>query len=304
MAMTIGKFVKDGEYHIMKTQNRKSPPVVLSANEIERLRQKLIAKICANAPKRPRPGGALSHPTMWQVKGRNLKGKSASAYQFEVTAVRESPLEEGSIFQRGDRGRSTPGNRQHYAWWVEFGHKVHSPKGRRRIRGRSYPIKLPFVLQGGKLWRVNVEGYTRSKSGQRYRVLMRPIWDDWGEFTKRSMVPVNPQYRNTGKVNGRQYRRRTNGVLWFKPGTRTDYVPGEYFVKKALNSMSQEMFETLFAAATNSDLVKGMHPSVKKMWAKRKPVGIVTEDHYDTQAQLTKKAVVEGMYSLVIKEGK
>lgn len=305
--LTIAKFVTDGEYKILKTTNRKSPPVVLSASELDRIKRDLVAKICQYAPKRPSPGGQLSHPSMWGVKERNLKGKSAAAYQFEVTALKESPLEERSIFKHADNGRSTKNNRQHYAWWVEFGHRVVCPDNHRSYGGKIRKTKLPFMVENGKLWRVNVEGWGRTTEfgGSRsYRVLARPVWDDFGEFTRRKLVPVKPKWENTTVVNGRQYRRQTNRVLWLKPGTKTSYKQPVYFVKHALEEISEEIFQLVWNATFDPKQIPNMHPSVVKMWAKRKPVGIITEDHYDTEALLKTHKIVEGMYSLVIREGK
>ena len=303
--VTLFNFAKNGQYTIVKERSIPARPIVLSKNELTRIQNDLIQKICRYAPKRPHPGGALSHPSMWAVRPRSLKNPNSQAFGFEVFAVKEEPLEKHSMFRHRDTSRSMKNARYHYAWWVEFGHKVFRPDFVRDEDGRFRPCKLPFIKQGGKLWRVNVEGWARTKGASRkwYRVMERPIWDDYGTFSKRSMVKVIPQIRRAKAAHGRQYYVNKTKLLWLRPGTKTQYVPGVFFVKKALDEVSNELFETVWNAYFDTAKLSGMSASTIAMYKRQKPIAIVNEDNYENEAYLKTRITAPGMYSIVIKRG-
>ena len=295
--VTIAQFATDGGYNLMKERSIPTRPVVLSQKELAKIQKKIIAKICQYAPKRPRPGGALSHPSMWSVRPRVLQGGEKPAFGFEVFAIREEPLESQSMFRSHDTTRSVKNARYHYAWWVEFGHNVKRPK-----------VRLPFIEQSGRIWKVQVGGFTvrRGHVGRKsYREAKRPVWTDYGDFRpeKREMASVIPQFRRGKFANGRQYWVRTNQIKWLIPGSRVSHVPGVFFVKKALDEMSDEIWQTIYNAYFDTAKLAGMHPSTIEMYKRQKPIAIVNEDHYKNEAYLKTRITAPGMYSIVIKRG-
>lgn len=292
--LTFAKFVTDGNYKVFKAgQSIPSRPPVLSESVLKKIRSDIIARICQNAPKRPHPGGQLSQPSMWSVNARVLKGGDRPAFAFEVKAAHEQPLETMNFIKSGDP-LSREGYRYHYPWWVEFGHKVKRPK-----------VRLPFMVQSGRIWRVQVDGWKQRKGkvGRlSYQAAKRPVWVDYGNFSpeKREMASIMPIYRKGKFANGRQYWIRTNKLRWLIPGVRTNYVRGVYFVKKALESTRTEMEEAVQHALLSGKEFAGLKTSQLMMYRRWKPTAVITEDHYEHDATLVTKMVVPSLYSFVI----
>lgn len=301
---TFTTFNSDNGFKVFESEKVPTKPPVLTRPELERLRKKLISDICANAPRRT---GALAHPSMWRV---DVTKHGESAISFNVKAVKDSPLEHSSMFKSKDTNRTNPKALHHYAWAVEFGHKVTAGHKRYVIRrGRKYQVKLPFVKIGGELRRVNIENqWQRQKStGRLLRVLTRPSWEDPETFENRELIKV----RRTVKQLPRDkwgHRRYANNIhlLWLWPGTKTKKVPPRFFVKRALETLNKHIKAMIMSADMfPGESIGGVPKTTMGLYMKQRPVSFVTDDRsYALNGIYNNTAKLVSFQSIIIVDGR
>ena len=302
--LTLSKFNTRNGFKVYESEKIQTKPPVLTRPELERLRKKLISDICANAP---RDKGGLSHPSMWRV---DVTKHGESAISFNVKAVKDSPLEHSSMFKSRDTNRTNPKALHHYAWAVEFGHKVTA--GRKRYvtrRGRKLQVKLPFVVKGGKLRRVNIENQWRRQpsTGRLLRVLTYPRWDKSGNFERRELIEVPRNVTKAGydKWGNMRYKNKTH-LLWLWPGTKTQELPPVHYVKRALDSLSTHIKAMIMGADMfPGQSIGGVPKTTMGLYRRQRPVTLITDDRsYETMGIYNHTAKLVSFQSIIIVDGR
>ena len=302
--VTLTKFNTRNGFKVFESGKVPTKPPVLTRPELERLKKKLISDICANAP---RNTGALSHPSMWRV---DVTKHGESAISFNVKAVKDAPLEHSSMFKSRDTNRTNPKALHHYAWAVEFGHKVTA--GQKRYvtrRGRKLQVKLPFVVKGGKLRRVNIENqWERQRStGRLLRVMTYPTWDRSGNFERRELIKVPRNVTKAGrdKWGNMRYRNLTR-LLWLWPGTKTPRLPAVHYVKRALDSLSTHIKAMIMGADMfPGQSIGGVPKTTMGLYRRQRPVTLITDDRsYETMGIYNHTAKLVSFQSIIIVDGR
>lgn len=302
--VTLAKFNTRNGFKVYESEKVQTKPPVLTRPELERLKKKLISDICANAP---RDKGGLSHPSMWRV---DVTRHGDAAISFNVKAVKDSPLEHSSMFKSRDTNRTNPKALHHYAWAVEFGHKVTA--GRKRYvtrRGRKLQVKLPFVVKGGKLRRVNIENQWKRQpsTGRLLRVMTYPRWDKSGNFERRELIEVPRNVTKAGydKWGHMRYKNKTH-LLWLWPGTKTQKLPAVHYVKRALDSLSTHIKAMIMGADMfPGQSIGGVPKTTMGLYRKQRPVTLITDDRsYETMGIYNHTAKLVSFQSIIIVDGR
>ena len=309
---TLAQFTT--HYGIEVLEGREIPvnPGILTRPIITKMQNKLRSLICEYAPKRPYPGGRLSQPDMWDVRYRPLSG--ADGFAFEIRAVKDSALEHPSMFGRRihnrDIGRTNAMHLQHYAWWVEYGHKVRYSARRITRNGRTFKTRLPFIKDRGRIWRVNVENtFSRVKAtGRLKRDLKRPVFNKLSNGMEQRVMVKVPNLVNRGKsVNGRPTYIHRFKLMWLEPGRYTKKVAGKFFVKRAIERFSEmlDMNNEFLGHVPPEKLPIELKSSWTRIWKQRCPVVHTrTDDHYQHMGEYINTLSMPPMGCVVIVDGK